>query len=469
MRHWSLACAGMFVAAAAHAQDPPQPATHVVRGVVFDSVAGTPLAGAQVQIRSRDSALRVFSETTDSAGRYRIAGIPRGRYLIGFYHDALTALGLDTPLRAVDVASAASLTIDLAIPSAPVVRASLCAGDSATPYAGMLAGFVRGAQGHEALAGAKVAVEWRAIAVDAPNVRAVWQHTVATVSTNGTYLACGVPVDAPLRVHVLHAGYREIAGPLIVPVTGVARRDFHLANTAAVSGVATLRGRVVRENGKLVAQGRAGIPALAVDVPIRDGEFTLTGLPIGTWLVSVRAIGLAADSMLFDVTEGEQAARTITVGDRVPRLDPVSVIGERSTREARILDDVLRRHRAGAGTAFLPGNEWFDNAQYPADVVRVASGFRYVGPDSVVGRQMARYGCTTAVYLNGAPIPSLKDLNAVVSMKDILAIEAYPDVLFAPPQWRNLTPYGSGSTTTPRKLGGTGVACSVLLVWTRIG
>ena len=459
----------MLVAAAAHAQDPPRPATHVVRGVVFDSVAGTPLAGAMVQVRSRDSLLRVFSETTDSAGRYRIGGIPPGRYLIGFYHDALTALGLDTPVRTFDVTSAASLTIDLAIPSASVVRASQCTRDSATSYDGMLAGFVRGAQGHEALTGAKVAVEWRAIAVDARDVRAVWQHTIAAVSTNGTYLACGIPVDAPLRVHVLHSGYREIAGPLIVPVTGVARRDFHLADTAVVSGVATLRGRVVRENGKLASQGRAGIPALAVDVPFRDGEFTLTGLPIGTWLVSVRAIGFAPDSMLFDVTAAERAARTITVGDRVTQLDPVTVIGERNTREARILDDILRRHRAGPGTAFLPGNEWFDNAQYPADVVRVASGFRYVGPDSVIGRQMFRSACTTAVYLNGAPIPSLKDLNVVVTMKDVLAIEAYPDVLFAPPQWRNLSPYGPASRTAPKSLGGTGVACSVLLVSTRTG
>ena len=33
--------------------------------------------------------------TTDSAGKYRVSGLTAGQYTVGFYHDALTALGLD--------------------------------------------------------------------------------------------------------------------------------------------------------------------------------------------------------------------------------------------------------------------------------------------------------------------------------------------------------------------------------------
>ena len=291
MKHWPVLCAGALLATPLAAQDQPQPATHVVRGIVFDSVAGAPLANATVQLRSRDSATLVFSTTTDAAGRYRVAGVPQGRFLIGFYHDALTALGLDTPLRTFEVKTDTSVTVNLAIPPAPVVLASQCGRDSAAASAGMLAGFVRDARGRQSIAGSKVFAEWRAIAVDTGKVRTVWQHTIATVGDNGTYLACGVPVDASLNVRVLRAGHREVAGPVNVPGTGVARRDFVLADSAVTTGAATLRGRVVHDNGKPVKEGRVGIRALALEVPTHNGEFSLTGLPAGTWLVSVKAIG----------------------------------------------------------------------------------------------------------------------------------------------------------------------------------
>src|SRR4051812_38527341 len=93
---------------------------HVVHGVVFDSIAGAVLPGAIVQAVKLDSAshptTRGWYGVADRNGHFSIAGIPAGRFAFGFQHDALAALGLDSPLRIVELSSANDVTVDLAIP-----------------------------------------------------------------------------------------------------------------------------------------------------------------------------------------------------------------------------------------------------------------------------------------------------------------------------------------------------------------
>src|SRR5207237_5782187 len=71
-----------------------------VRGVVRDSIAGTPLAGAVVQLVAADNPAR-FGLTTisDSLGRFTLNDVPHGRYTIGFFHPMLDSLGIEPPLR----------------------------------------------------------------------------------------------------------------------------------------------------------------------------------------------------------------------------------------------------------------------------------------------------------------------------------------------------------------------------------
>ncbi len=117
---------------------------HVVTGTVFDSVAGVPLAGAIVQVVQLDTALRATSHVvlgvTDGHGHYVIGGLPTGRVAIGFQRDALTALGLESPLRVVAVDGEADIIVDLAIPAGTVVRTRNC--DTPANGDGMLTGYV---------------------------------------------------------------------------------------------------------------------------------------------------------------------------------------------------------------------------------------------------------------------------------------------------------------------------------------
>src|ERR1051325_1132774 len=94
--------AAMTFAAVAGAEAQGRPGG--VRGVVYDSVGRAPLAGAVVQLApvgERMAAQR--SVTADAAGRFTLDSLPAGGYVVGFFHPLLDSLGIEPPLRRVDV------------------------------------------------------------------------------------------------------------------------------------------------------------------------------------------------------------------------------------------------------------------------------------------------------------------------------------------------------------------------------
>ena len=107
----------LVLSSVAGAQQPGAPAAGRagLSGVVFDSMAGRPLVGATVQITGAAGAVvgRMASAVTDTAGRYTVSDLAPGRYVAGFFHDALDTLGLVGEPRAVDLREAGA-TLDLA-------------------------------------------------------------------------------------------------------------------------------------------------------------------------------------------------------------------------------------------------------------------------------------------------------------------------------------------------------------------
>src|SRR4051794_22929196 len=86
-----------------------QAGSHRLHGTVFDSIAHAALPGAVVQAVQMDSIsgmkARAYTATTDERGRFTIGGVPTGRFVVGFQHEALNALGLDSPKRIVETGS----------------------------------------------------------------------------------------------------------------------------------------------------------------------------------------------------------------------------------------------------------------------------------------------------------------------------------------------------------------------------
>src|SRR4051812_26180356 len=89
-----------------------QTGTRRVRGTVYDSIGHAPLAAAVVEVvmvdpaRKQDAAgpaLPSFAAVTDSAGHFEVTGLPAGLFAVGFQHQVLNALGIEAPIRALDL------------------------------------------------------------------------------------------------------------------------------------------------------------------------------------------------------------------------------------------------------------------------------------------------------------------------------------------------------------------------------
>jgi hypothetical protein len=432
----------------------------VVRGVVFDSIAGRPIAGAVVQVAASNPSRTPWTATTDSVGAYRIDGLPTGRYTVGFYHDALMAFGLESSARSVELASDSVVIADLALPSIGAVVALRCGTRANRSDRGMLVGVLRGASSNAAVADAELRVAWGAIAVDSGQARVVHEEALASIEPDGAYLVCGLPLDAPLDLRVSARGYREITGPVvIIPRSGVEHLDLRLADSAAFRGAGTLHGQVKNLSGRRVASGRALLAALGRDATIRDGAFALRDLPGGSWIIETRVIGTEPKATLVTVVDSASNGATITVDNAVQRLDAVTVIGK-TDRNTRVLEDVLRRRRHYAGSFFLPGSEAMKRASFTSDLLKEARGFTYSGRANILAR--GRGNCI-ALYVDDAFEPLALDmLDEAAPLKDLLAVETYPSIELAPVQFR----FAFGRPDPMNQFGRI-TACAVVVAWTK--
>jgi hypothetical protein len=90
-----------------------------VAGVVWDSSAGGPVAGARVFLSGTQ-----HQATSDSAGRFRIDGVAQGAYTLGFVHDGAALRGATPSIARVAVnggdTAVARLALVAAPPEAPV-------------------------------------------------------------------------------------------------------------------------------------------------------------------------------------------------------------------------------------------------------------------------------------------------------------------------------------------------------------
>ncbi len=451
-----------------------QAPVHTVSGRVFDSVAKAPLAGAVVQVAlvelaaggaAGPAATRVFSATADAEGRFRIPGLPSGRFAIGFQHDALNALGLESPLRAFELASDTAMVVDLAVPGGPAVRARLCGDSIRLEGEGMVAGYVTDARHDGLLKGAVVRARWLEVALEKKGMRTVTRMVTAIVDDDGKYLACGIATDDAVTVEVTMPGYRSFEDRVTIPRGGAARQDFHLPQSGVMRGTGSLDGRALITDASPLPAGRAVIATLGLDVPISNGEFSIRNIPAGTWSVEARALGFEPTAVLVHVRDGAATPARLVLPERAQVLDVVAVRGRRGGND-KILAAIKSRQSVSIGTIFLPGDPWLESAYDPADVARNAAGFRYVSPEVLLSsgcgfkypppdepvapggppRQRIR---TLAVYMDGLRVVGgLAQLKTSVTMKDILAVEAYPDISSAPLEWR------------------TNDACAVLAVWT---
>ncbi|MEX1185647.1 MAG: carboxypeptidase regulatory-like domain-containing protein [Gemmatimonadaceae bacterium] len=462
------------LAAAAGAQTPDptgRAAGATVSGVVYDSMALRPLAGATVQlVDAGNMAGGVRTEITDPSGSFAFSGVADGRYLLGFLHPVLDSLGVESPLREVVVTGGRPVLADVAIPSPRRLLAAICGEQSARDSGAVIVGIVRDARSHAPMAGVAVAAEWLEFSVRREGFTRRVQRATATTTETGWFSLCDVP--RPGTTTLVASGGADSTALIEVTIAAehVTRRDFYLGSARTVAadaerpaGDTAVPPRMVQAgDGRLsgtVAAINTGAPIAGAQVVMTDGpealtnergEWTLTDAPLGTRMLEVRALGYYPERRAVNVFAGAPA---VHVGLSTLRavLDTVRVTASRWRDEHRLAFEA--RRRTGLGR-YLTAEQIARRAPVNAsDLFRSIAG---VATD--VGTIRLRRGdseCSPSLYLNGTHIQPIMlgdltadDIDSWVRPEEIAAIEVYTDVV--PPQFQQIL-----------------LGCGAIAIWTK--
>ena len=320
-------------------------------GIVFDSVAGRPLVGATVQVTGAAGAVvgRTASAVTDTAGRYAVANLAPGRYLAGFFHDALDTLGLVGEPRAVDIGDAEA-SLDLATPSPRTIITTICGTTSVTDSLGLLIGHIYKSGTSSPISDATVTVEWGETIITKGSVRSRNMAADARSQGPGWFAMCDVPGEIELTVSASLGADSSGFVNLEVPRTGIRHVTFWVGGASRVPsaavdtisaidttlkvlapemvwrGGARLTGLVRDERGLGVSGARVLVRGTNLATTSSDrGYFGLDSLPGGTHTLEVRAVGYLPATTTVHLAAEQPAQVEVFIGDRLVTLEAVKV------------------------------------------------------------------------------------------------------------------------------------------------
>ncbi len=447
-----------------------------VSGTVHDSIARAHLAGAVVQLVPADTASRFTSTVTaDSAGHYRIAGVPRGRYALGFFHPMLDSLGMEPTLRSVTVDDATPILVDLAIPSPARLRAAIC-GAQATESAVVL-GVVRSARDSAPLAGAAITAEWLELAIGRSGIVNSVQHTTVTTRENGWFSLCNVPGAGTMWIVAGQGADSTDRLEVQIPSEAFVRRELYLGNSRAAAPGRRVRAGDGRMDGTVVT-AVGGQPLTGARVGVLDGpealtnergEWTLGDVPAGTRMLEVRAVGYYPEKRAVNVVPGALPVRVALVTLKSV-LDTVRVTASRfRERDYAAFED---RMRTGIG-AYLTEKDFARiRPFYTTEVFRGVQGLKignasdtlmsdftpFLAPEfqttpdrRILQRRVSGNWCVPSIYVDGMYIDSMSadDVDALLNPKVLVGIEIYNPVSVPIQFQRSLT------------------GCGAIVIWTR--
>lgn len=456
----SIAAAVFLSARGAHAQIPataqPVPGGGQfasVRGLVLDSLHGTPLIGALIRIDGQPR-----EAMSDSIGEYHLDSIPPGAHKLVVFHPLLDTLGIALVTPQITLAAGKREIVDLGVPSSQRLVQLLCPAARMVLGPAALIGFVRDADTEAPAEGSKVSLLW--YESDPLGFKKTPRVRETQVTPEGRYKICGIPgemtgakvqvfrngvstgevpveiKDGFLALRSLSIGAHVEIATVPVPVAdtvpakpGAAptQQPARPATQRLARGRAKVTGRVLGRGGVPVAGARVGVQGTsAASISRQNGEFSLDSLPSGTQTIEVRKLGYALQEEAVELSAGRPAQVTINMSEFTPTLEPMRVTATRD----RGLQDVgfSMRKRTGMGH-YLEGEQIPKTLQV-SDALRAVPGLRVVpagnGTNVIQSSRDPNGGCVV-FWVDGMQwqqqFPG--DLDAYVRSDEVAAIEVY--------------------------------------------
>jgi hypothetical protein len=422
-----------------------------VSGVVRDSVARIPLAGATVQlVVAGNVASLVRTAVSDSMGRFTLGDVPGGRYMLGFFHPALDSLGVDAPMREVYVEGERPVRADLAIPSPARIRAAICGPRPALDSSGVLIGVVRDAHDGAPAAGVTVTGEWLELSLTRGAIIRRIRRLDATTGENGWFAMCNVPSAGMMALIASRGADSTDRIEFRVPAEGFLRRELYIgpartvvsADTTQRADASTRSPRRLhvgdaRLSGTVIAAA-GGRPLMAARVSItagpetrtnERGEWTLVDAPVGTRMLEVRAVGYYPELRPVNVVAGAPPVR-VALSTLKAVLDTVKVVAARRFRRHE-LSGFQERRRTSVGHYLTSDDIARRNPILVSDLFHAVPGLRldrtHLGGTVINMRGIFEERCAPNFYLDGHYMRELsaEDVDDWVRPIEVAGIEVY--------------------------------------------
>lgn len=446
-------------------------------GTVYDSLSQRPLVDATVQFVSERDRATSFNGTTDSSGNYRIRGVRPGRYIAGFYHPMLDALGATPPPQLVQVLPDTAARLDMGVPGPRRMRQVFCGATYSGDTTGALVGVVRDADSHLPVTNARVVVTWSEFRVSETGVGTVHRRVPAKVRPEGSFVICGLPADGNVVANAEAPGRPGGLIEVQVPTRSVLVRDFYLGDSATTvatmvpdttaqkenrpaqpltvtRGSSRLSGTVRTRDGRPLDIARVEVWGTGIrGQATESGSFALGGLPAGTQSLEVRAIGYEPKRVAVDLSARRPASVDVVLDKQVTQLNSV-VVREKGSREERDYSGFLSRKKSGFGRYMTADDIDQRQPLVMTDLMRTMPGMT-VSPNGQFGYVMrGRGGCTPDVIIDGMRVMEGADeIDNLIRPGDVDGVEVYTSSTGVPPEYA-----GVG-----------GSSCGAVLVWTKRG
>lgn len=425
-----------------------------LRGVVFDSLARSPLANAAVRVFRSDSVADGVDVRTDANGSFDVPGLRTGTWLLSFLHPRLDSLRLEPPLARVDVVEPGDIDVTLAVPSGASLARAAC-GTAPGDSTAVVVGEVRDAVARRPLVGATVRSTWPEWVFARKQMAREDVARVARSDSTGRFVLCHVPQGTTVTTLAYMASDTTGIVELAVPTAEYVVADFVLDRASTRTG--GIVGVVRTPDGKPFANAAARV--LGSGTMVRtdsSGVFRITDAVAGTQTVEVRALGFDPQRRPVVLTPGEPIGLTFTIARARVVLDTVRVFAGRKLPPD--VEAIERRWRRGQGTILDAAairertSTSLSTALFSIPGVRL--GMRNGFGNTIYFRGNGGSDCIPVIFLDGFRfIANGLTIDELVSPSDVGAMEVYVRAMQRPAEFTDLADCGVLAVWTKRFLG----------------